>query len=187
MSTFRSTTTILSSTLFLVAGIVSALGRPYTATPALAETPIDSGPPAMCPVTRPPNPPFVPPSPYSATTSPGAFWFGTQKLWTVLPTRGEWRGLKGYNPTDLSYRQKLFWWRQGSYWLAEPRPKLTVTGRQLDASEPPLIASGPGNGYRDQNTKSFMVVAVDFPTLGCWEITGDYDGDKLSYVVWVAQ
>ncbi len=185
MRIFRST--ILSLTLLLVAGILLALGRPYTAAPALAASSIDSGPPATCPVTRPPSPPFVPPAPYPATTGPGAFWFGTQKLWTVLPTSGEWRGLRGYNPTDLSYRQKLFWWRQGSYWVAEPRPKLIVTGRQLDASEPPLIVSGPHAGYREQDTKSFMVVAVDFPTLGCWEITGDYEGDKLSYVVWVAQ
>jgi len=32
-----------------------------------------------------------------------------------------------------------------------------------------------------------MVAGVFIPTLGCWEITGDYKGDKLSYVVWVAQ
>ena len=185
MPIFRSTTTILSSTLFLAAGIVSALWQPYPAMPARAETPADSGPPATCPVTRPPNPSFVPPSPYPATTGPGAFWFGTQKLWTVLPTSGEWRGLKGYTSTDLSYRQKLMWWRQGYDWKAEPRPHLTVTGRQLDASEPPLIISGPSNGYNEQ-TKSFMIVAADFPTLGCWEITADYKGDKLSYVVWVA-
>jgi hypothetical protein len=179
---------VLSLTL-LVVGIVSALSRPHIATPARAESPTDSGPPATCPVTRPPNPPFVPPSPYPAKPGPGpgAFWFGTQKLWTVLPTSGEWRGLRGYNPTDLSYRQKLFWWRQGFYWLAEPRPKLIVTGRQLDASEPPIIVSGPNAGYREEDTKSFMVVAVDFPTLGCWEIRGDYEGDKLSYVVYVAQ
>jgi hypothetical protein len=186
MGIFRSTA-ILSLTLFLVAGIVSALGRPYTATPGLAERPSDSGPPATCPVTRPPNPPFVPPPPYPATAGPGAFWFGTQKLWTVLPTSGEWRGLRGYNPTDLSYRQKLFWWRQGYDWRAEPQPPLIVTGRQLDASEPPLTASRASNGYREQDTKSFMIVAGDFPTLGCWEVTGDYKGDKLSYVVWVAQ
>ena len=180
---------VLSLTLLLVAGILSAVGRPDAATPARPGTPVDSGPPATCPVTRRPNPSFVPPSPYPATPGPGpgTFWFGTPKLWTSLPTSGEWRGLRGYEPTDLSYRQKLFWWRQGSYWVAEPRPKLIVTGRQLDASEPPLRASGPNVGYREEKTKSVMVVGVDFPTLGCWEITGDYEGDKLSYIVWVAQ
>jgi hypothetical protein len=180
-------TRILSLTSILVAAILSAVGRPYTVTSVLAKSPSDSGPPATCPVTRPPSPPFVPPPPYPATTGTGAFWFGTPKLWAALPTSGEWRGLRGYNPTDLSYRQKLIWWRQGYDWRAEPRPTLVVTGRQLDASEPPLEISNPSNGYNEQMKSSFMIVAADFPTLGCWEITGDYKGDKLSYVVWVAQ
>lgn len=180
-------TAMFSSILLLAAVILTAIGQAGTAIAALAANPVDYGPPATCPVTRPPSPPFVPPSPYPATTSLGAFWFGTQRLWTLLPTTGEWRGMQGYNPTDVSYRQKLFWWRQGYDWKAEPRPQLTVTGRQLDASEPPLVASRASNGYREHDWKSFMVVAVDMPTLGCWEIAGDYKGDKLSYVVWVAQ
>jgi hypothetical protein len=28
-----------------------------------------------------------------------------------------------------------------------------------------------------------MLVGVDFPTEGCWEITGAYEGNKLSFVV----
>jgi hypothetical protein len=177
---------MMMSLTLLIAGILNALSRPV-ATPAQPQSPIDSGPPASCPVTRPPNPPFVPPAPYPAKWGTEVFWFGTPKLWTVLPISGEWRGLRGYHPTDLSYRQKLFWWRQGSYSVAEPRPRLTVTGRQLDASEPPLEVSGPNAGYREEKTKSFMVVGADFPTLGCWEITGDYEGDKLTYVIYVAQ
>ena len=30
-----------------------------------------------------------------------------------------------------------------------------------------------------------MLVGVYVPTPGCWEITGDYKGQKLSFVVWV--
>jgi hypothetical protein len=30
-----------------------------------------------------------------------------------------------------------------------------------------------------------MLTGVYTPTPGCWEITGDYKGQKLSYVVWV--
>jgi hypothetical protein len=185
MGIFRSA--IPSLILILAAGIVGALGRPYAATPALAKSPTNSGPPEMCPVTRPPSPPFVPPAPYPATAGPGAFWFGTQKLWTSLPTSGEWQGLHSYNPTDLSYRQKLFWWRQGFHWSAKSQPPLIVTGRQLDASEPPLKVSGAKAGWTDDREHPFMVVGIDIPTLGCWEITGDYQGDKLSYILWVAQ
>lgn len=183
MRIFRPTPILLA---LFVAVLASILAQSYTASPARAESRTDSGPSATCPVSRPSNPPFVPPSPYPAKMGPDAFWFGTPKLWTVLPANGEWRGLRGYNPTDLSYRQKLMWWREGFDWLAEPRPQLNVTGRQLDASEPPLVASHANSGYREENTKSFMVVAVEIPTLGCWEITGEYKRDKLSYVVWVA-
>jgi len=31
-----------------------------------------------------------------------------------------------------------------------------------------------------------MLVGVDIPTIGCWEITGRYAGHTLSFVVWVA-
>jgi hypothetical protein len=31
-----------------------------------------------------------------------------------------------------------------------------------------------------------MLVGVDIPTLGCWEITGQYNGTELSFVVWIA-
>lgn len=145
-------------------------------------------PPQTCRTTRPPVQPFVPPSPYPAKPpDPGHFWFGTEKLWTMLPADGTWLGLPHYRPTDSAYRQKIFWWRKGYYWRAEPNPRLTVTGRRLDAPAPPLQAKRASNGYRAEDLKSFMVVAIDIPTLGCWEITGDYEGHELSFVVWVAE
>ena len=180
--------TILTLTLLLVAGIVLALGRPYTAASALAASPIDSGPPATCPVRRAPSPPFVPPAPYPAATGPGAFWFGTQKLWTNLPVDGTWKGLPHYRPKDSAFRNKLFWWHEGYDWRAENLPELTVTGRRLDSPAPPLATDKhANNGWTNDPHHPFMVAGVFIPTLGCWEITGDYKGDKLSYVVWVAQ
>jgi len=32
-----------------------------------------------------------------------------------------------------------------------------------------------------------MMVGMNFPTLGCWEITGHYENDELTFVVWVAE
>jgi hypothetical protein len=32
-----------------------------------------------------------------------------------------------------------------------------------------------------------LVVGINFPTLGCWEITGRYRDDTLTFVVWVAK
>jgi hypothetical protein len=35
----------------------------------------------------------------------------------------------------------------------------------------------------DSQQISFLFVSLRF---GCWEFTGNYNGDKLTYVVWVA-
>ena len=80
--------------------------------------------------------------------------------------------------------QKLFWWRQGYDWRAEPQPPLTVTGRQIDGSAPPLVASKATNAFAD-DIGSAMLVGVDIPTTGCWEITGHLKGAALSFVVWI--
>lgn len=133
-----------------------------------------------CPVTHPPSRAFIPPSPYpSKPDDSNAFWFGTKKLWTVLDPGGTWR-LQG---SDSGFTNKLFWWREDYDWRAEPQPQLIITGRRLDASAPPLRASRASNGYRKQDWKSFMVVGVDVPTAGCWEITGRYGSDELKFVV----
>jgi hypothetical protein len=49
--------------------------------------------PANCRVTLPSDGRFTPPQPYP--TEPDgkgvfSFWFGTENLWTVLPTDGKW-------------------------------------------------------------------------------------------------
>jgi hypothetical protein len=133
-------------------------------------------------VTRPPDPSFVPPAPYSPTTPfAGEFWYGTEALWTEVRLDGMWRGL----PYGGSYTQKVFWWRQGYDWRTEQQPDLTVTGRRLDAPAPPLVASRATNAFAG-DIGSAMLTGVDIPTPGCWEITGHYAGTELSFVVWVA-
>lgn len=113
------------------------------------------------------------------------FWFGTEKLWTWLPLDGTWR-LGHYSPTTPGFRQKIFWWRKGYYWEADPKPELTVQGRRLDIPASSFLIPRATNG-RTEFLKSFMLVGADIPTHGCWEITGRYKGDELTFVVWVAQ
>jgi hypothetical protein len=55
--------------------------------------------PESCPVTKPLDPPFIPPPPYPTKTT-DSFWFGTEKLWTLLPDKGAWNGLPHYSPGD---------------------------------------------------------------------------------------
>ncbi len=145
--------------------------------------------PQSCPVTQPPRRPFVPPSPYPSQTNPDGFWFGSEKLWIQLPTDGTWKHLPHYNPTDAAFRQKVQWWRQGYNWRTESPPHLSITGRRLNSAAPSLAtddqASAAGIGNRMGDHAS-IITGIFIPTVGCWEITGGYKGDKLTFVIWVA-
>jgi hypothetical protein len=55
----------------------------------------------------------------------------------------------------------------------------------LDAEAPPLSVSRATNAFAE-DIQSAMLVGVDFPALGCWEITGRYADAQLRFVVWVA-
>lgn len=153
----------------------------------VGQQPTSPAVPDTCPITKAGERPFVPPRPYPTKTPQGTFWFGTDRLWTPLREDGTWKGLGHYTPDDPTFRQKLFYWRQGYNWKAAPRPHLTVTGRRLDAPAPPLIMPDPASNAHSDEWKSFMVVVINLPTLGCWEITGNYENDKLTFIVWVAE
>ena len=136
------------------------------------------GAPEMCPVTKRSDRPFVPPAPYPAKAPRDSFWFGTDRLWTILGS-GAW-----------AQGEKTFWWRQdwGSYeWIPEKdASKLTVTVRRLDTPAPaPEVLKG-NSSYRE-DWKSFLVGGINFPSPGCWEIAGHYEEDELTFVVRVAK
>lgn len=189
MSSLRSAMAIATAVLIVCIGIATVNARntsAITQATLAGITILPDDPPKTCPITTPPAHPFVLPAPYSsAKIDSHSFWFGTEKLWTFLPANGTWRGLSHYTPDDPTFRQKLFWWRQGYDVRKEPQPKLTITGRRLDASAPPLLADRANNGWV-QPDQPFMVVGINFPTLGCWEIKGRYQEDELTFVVWVA-
>jgi hypothetical protein len=141
-----------------------------------------------CPVTQPPLMSFIPPSPYPTELPAGSFWFGTENLWTNLPMDGTWKGLPHYRPADSAFRNKLFWWHEGYDWRTDNPPNLTVTGRRLDAPAPPLATDEHANaGWTNDQNHAFMVAGIFIPTPGCWQITGDYKGDRLTFVVLVRQ
>ena len=144
---------------------------------------VSKDPPADCPITVPQDPPFAAPAPYSPSSPfDWDFWYGSNSLWTAVPQNGVWAGLP-HNPEG--YTQKVFWWREGYIWNEEPESALSVTGERLDVPAPPLIVSKATNAYAG-DIGSAMLVGVDFPTLGCWKITGQYEKTELSFVVWVA-
>ncbi|MGH3932802.1 MAG: hypothetical protein ACRDTF_22830 [Pseudonocardiaceae bacterium] len=71
---------------------------------------------------------------------------------------------------------KFGWWR------VTPGG-LKITGRRLDAAAPPLSADVP-DGYGETG---FQASGVNFPTPGCWEITGQVGVTTLTFVTYVVE
>lgn len=140
--------------------------------------------PESCPVTKPPAPPFVPPSPYPKESAPDGFWFGTDKLWINLRRDGTWQSLPHW--PNGTFRQKLFWWHEGYDHWRDPRPMLRVTGKRLDSPAPP-IQSEVSHGWTNDAEHAFIVNGINLPSLGCWQISGRFEDTELSFVVWVTK
>lgn len=101
--------------------------------------------------------------------------FGNNDLWVGgLGEDGVILADSGLVASDGSIGWKFGWWRIRSGTLA-------ITGRRLDAQGPPPRASVP-DGYGSQG---FQASGVDFPTEGCWELTGAVDGSELTFVTFV--
>jgi hypothetical protein len=78
---------------------------------------------------------------------------------------------------------KIFWWSVDYDRHREGNADLKVTGRRLDGDAPPLLTLPTTNALG--SPYDAMLTGVYVPTPGCWEITGDYKGQKLSFVVWL--
>jgi hypothetical protein len=131
-----------------------------------------------CPVTIPQNPEFVPPI-TNIVLNPDQFWFGTTALWTSIPRLGEWDNLPH---TPEGFTQKIFWWSEGYSGTDEPIPDLRVRGERLDRPAPALNAARATNAFAE-DIGSAMLTGVNFPTPGCWEITGSYEQATLIFVI----
>ena len=147
-----------------------------------AERPL---PPASCPVTAPPQKPFIPPKPFPTETSERSFWLGTDKLWTNVQKSAVW----GWGPNKPGHENdltaKTFWMSVNFRYDKEYPPALKVSGRKLDGPSTPLRTLTPTNAF--PGPTAAMLSGVIVPTPGCWEITGEYRGQRLSFVVWVTQ
>jgi hypothetical protein len=146
----------------------------------------ESLPPATCPVTVPPAQPFTPPRQYELDDNSKAFWFGTEKLWVGLEKSGtlDWAPHPpGHEHEVQPLTEKTFWGSVDFNWRTEWPVTLKVTGRRLDWPAPPLLTLRATNAF--PGPAAAMLVGIYVPAPGCWEITGDYKGQKLSYVIWV--
>ena len=77
------------------------------------------------------------------------------------------------------FTQKTFSWSDGYSWREDTTPPITVTGRRLDGPGS-FDAVGPGtNGFRG-DIGSFMLVGIEIPAAGCWELTARYGDAALT-------
>jgi len=118
----------------------------------------------VCPVTEPngSTPPFEQPSTYH---------HGNGELWTDLWPDGKIYMQPDNREADGSYSMKWVWWRNAM-------GALEIEGRRLDANAEPLRVFYTG-GYDDAGV---YVVALIFPTTGCWEVTGRVGESSLTFV-----
>ena len=140
-------------------------------------------PPSSCRVTVQSTPALFAPPPYPQSAPGfGNFWYGSQTLWTMLGEGGTWHGLPRH---PNGFRQKVFWWSPGFDGRIEPRPQLSVVGRRLDGRE--SFIAGPATNARHADFGGWTILTgIDVPTAGCWELTGTYRNQSLTFVVWIA-
>jgi hypothetical protein len=142
--------------------------------------------PASCPVTIAPATPLKLPPLYKFDEDGNSFLIGTEKLWTGLRKSGVWYWAPhkpGHENDVQPLTEKTFWWSVDFRYDKEWRPKLKVTGRRLDGPTRPLLTLPTTNAF--PGPTAAMLVGVYVPTPGCWEITGKYRDQKLSFVVWL--
>lgn len=124
-----------------------------------------------CPVTIGANKVFAAPWPQADT------WYGTEALAVILPEDGIWSTTRPGHSISV----KLFWYSAGF----RPHMERHFTGRveRLDAGPNDAVISRATNAYAESLGGWTILTGIDFPSIGCWRITGDYLGQSLSFVV----
>jgi hypothetical protein len=145
---------------------------PYPSVPTRApDAPVTMADAKECPVTIP----GTDPAEIGNALFGAASAYGNDDLWVGGLGKD---GVIGVDPqfveADGSIDWKLGWYRVRS-------GQLSITGRRLDAAVPPLRADVP-DGYGDSG---FQASGVQFPTEGCWAITGHLGGSELTFVTFV--
>jgi hypothetical protein len=86
---------------------------------------------------------------------------------------------------DRNHGDKFWWWREAYSGHEEPVPDLSIAALRLDAPAPPVSIERATHA-RIQGGRDLMLTFMEFPTEGCWEVRGTYQGSqKLTVVVFV--
>lgn len=132
----------------------------------------------QCPRTLGSDRVFAKPWPQAST------WYGTEALAVILPKNGIWLTTV---PGHL-IAVKVFWY-SSEFQARSESETWDDTGfkahiKRLDEGPDNAEISEPnwaGGGSMGENWT--MLTGIDFPSSGCWEITGEYSGQSLTFVV----
>ena len=133
--------------------------------------------PFDCPVTTPddlPNPAV----PMGDSTSHA--WYGSNLLAAKIPRNGIWTGMG----RSANYRDKFWWWREGYSAHEETEPNLEISILRLDGPDQQFRIQGATNAFGYNEDWHSMLIGMEFPSEGCWEIRGRYnEREELTIVV----
>ncbi len=139
--------------------------------------------PDHCPVTLPSEPLYVAPGEAKPVDpARGMFLHGTDALFTQLASDGRWTGIKSATGT----RNKSAWFRKDAEWSEERPYQLIVTAKRIDGPGPMITVPRVTNMLVGKELQEMaMLVMLELPERGCWEVTGNYKSEYLSFIVWL--
>jgi hypothetical protein len=125
-------------------------------------------------------------------------WYGTNALAVSLPESGKWPTTR----PGMSIGEKVFWRSSGFRPGTESKLRIEirslgdgpVTGTISKATNAYLRTDVGGRTNEEDPSAIvqelvtaahgwFMLTGIDFPEPGCWEISAEYLGQKLTFVV----
>lgn len=132
-----------------------------------------------CEVTLPSTSP-VPAAP-SAKNHHSHAWYGSEELAAFIPASGKWYGM---GPKH-GYRDKFWWWAKGYDASLPPLAPLKLTVHRLSGLPYEFEMSSETGGYNDD--WNAILIGLEFPTAGCWQVIGNYQQHKLKVIFIVNQ
>ncbi len=112
-------------------------------------------------------------------TSARHAWYGSNLLAASIPKSGVWTGMG----EEKSFADKFWWWREGFSASDEPKPDLTVSAIRLDGPHESVLITTTTSGRGVGGDWDAMLVGMHFPSAGCWEIRGNYNGNEALTLV----
>jgi len=103
-------------------------------------------------------------------------WFGSEKLAALIPHNGRWVGMG----KEHGYRDKFWWWHSGFDARSRSEEFLSLTVENLESGETFTLNNATNASTGSDNYEwNSMLFGMEFPSAGCWQITGIHKEQNL--------